>query len=118
MDIQSILDLVNGYVVGEIILLVPILIYLGSVLKKTSKVHDTLIPDILCLVAIPVVAIYNVSTNTPTSLHEWVVLGLVSCSVGIVLGTTSVGLNQLKRQHQEGKLEAMFNHGMDEEVEE
>lgn len=91
--------LIKEYLQPELIWFVPCLYILGCCIKKSIRIDDTLIPDILVVVGIVLSALAGLSRNNPVSWVEWTVLISVSIGQGGVLAALAVCGNQILRQH-------------------
>ena len=58
-ELSEISVLVKEYVSPETVWLVPCLYALGSIIKRSIRIDDTLIPGILCLVGVLLFIIYD-----------------------------------------------------------
>ena len=97
--ISQISSLVKEYITPETVWLVPCLYALGSIIKRSIRIDDTLIPGVLCVVGIFLSALVSVASCEPTNWMQWVILVAVSIGQGYVLAATAVCLNQLIKQH-------------------
>lgn len=95
--------LVMQYVNPELVIAVPLLMFVGSQLKLSKYVDDTMIVNYLCYIGIGLAVIYNCSAAMPASLYEWFMMFMVSTLGGIVLGYTAVGAHQRSKQSLENK---------------
>ena len=96
--LSEISSLVKEYISPEVIWLVPCLYALGSIVKKSKRIDDTLIPTILCVVGIFLSALVSFASREPQGWIQWVILAAVIC------------LNQLIKQHiRAGELQAGFD---------
>lgn len=91
--------LIKEYLQPELIWFVPCLYILGCCIKKSIRIDDTLIPDILVVVGIVLSALAGLSRNNPVSWVEWVILISVSIGQGGVLASLAVCCNQIIKQH-------------------
>lgn len=78
--ISQISSLVKEYITPETVWLVPFLDALGSIIKKSVRIDDTLIPTVLCVVGVFLSALVSVAACEPTNWIQWIIL--VSVSVG------------------------------------
>lgn len=84
--------------------MIPILIVIGSGLKKSARVSDTLIPLILSCLGIPIALVVSLASKyEPMSAYQIVVWLLMGIGQGIFLGAASVGVHQFFKQHSEYK---------------
>ena len=98
-SISQISSLVKEYIMPETVWLVPCLYALGSIIKRSIRIDDTLIPTVLCVVGIFLSALVSVASCEPTNWIQWVILVAVSIGQGYVLAAAAVCLNQLIKQH-------------------
>ena len=108
--ISQISSLVKEYIMPETVWLVPCLYALGSIIKRSIRIDDTLIPTVLCVVGIFLSALVSVASCEPTNWIQWVILVAVSIGQGYVLAAAAVCLNQLIKQHSiAGRLKKGFD---------
>ncbi len=116
-SISQISSLVKEYITPETVWLVPCLYALGSIIKRSIRIDDTLIPGILCLVGVLLSALVSVAACEPVGWMQWVILAAVSIGQGYVLASAAICLNQLIKQHcRAGELKKGFD-GKEEENE-
>lgn len=109
-SISEISSLVKEYITPETVWLVPCLYALGSIIKRSIRIDDTLIPGVLCVVGIFLSALVSVASCEPTNWIQWVILVAVSIGQGYVLAAAAVCLNQLIKQHSiAGRLKKGFD---------
>lgn len=100
MDIlNEVAGLVKEYISPETIWLVPCLYALGTVVKKSSRIDDTLIPTMLCIVGIFLSALISVANCEPVNWIGWIILVAVSIGQGYMIAAAAICLNQLIKQH-------------------
>lgn len=116
-ELSEISALVKEYISPETVWLVPCLYALGSIIKRSIRIDDTLIPSILCLVGVLLSALVSVAACEPVGWMQWVILAAVSVGQGYVLAAAAICLNQLIKQHSRaGALKKGFD-GKEEENE-
>lgn len=116
-ELSEISALVKEYISPETVWLVPCLYALGSIIKRSIRIDDTLIPGVLCVVGIFLSALVSVASCEPTNWIQWVILVAVSIGQGYVLAAAAICLNQLIKQHgRAGALKKGFD-GKEEEDE-
>ena len=104
-ELSEISALVKEYISPETVWLVPCLYALGSIIKRSIRIDDTLIPGILCLVGVLLSALVSVAACEPVGWMQW------------VLAAAAICLNQLIKQHgRAGALKKGFD-GKEEEDE-
>ena len=91
--ISQISSLVKEYIMPETVWLVPCLYALGSIIKRSIRIDDTLIPTVLCVVGIFLSALVSVASCEPTNWMQWVILVAVSIGQGYVLAAAAVCLS-------------------------
>lgn len=97
--ISQISSLVKEYITPETVWLVPCLYALGSIIKRSVRIDDTLIPTVLCVVGVFLSALVSVASCEPTNWMGWVILSAVSLGQGYMVAAAAVCLNQLVKQH-------------------
>ena len=108
--LNEISSLVKEYISPEIIWLVPCLYALGSIVKKSKRIDDTLIPTILCVVGIFLSALVSFASCEPQGWVQWVILAAVSLGQGYVIAAEAICLKKLIKQHiRAGELQAGFD---------
>lgn len=114
--LSEISSLVKEYISPEVIWLVPCLYALGSIVKKSKRIDDTLIPTILCVVGIFLSALVSFASREPQGWIQWVILAAVSLGQGYVIAAAAICLNQLLKQHSRaGALKKGFDGQIKEE---
>ena len=115
-ELSEISVLVKEYISPETVWLVPCLYALGSIIKRSIRIDDTLIPGVLCVVGIFLSALVSVASCEPTNWIQWVILVAVSIGQGYVLAAAAICLNQLIKQHgRAGELKKGFDGQIKEE---
>ena len=115
-ELSEISALVKEYISPETVWLVPCLYALGSIIKRSIRIDDTLIPGILCLVGVLLSALVSVAACEPVGWMQWVILAAVSIGQGYVLAAAAICLNQLIKQHgRAGALKKGFDGQIKEE---
>ena len=115
-ELSEISALVKEYISPETVWLVPCLYALGSIIKHSIRIDDTLIPGILCLVGVLLSALVSVAACEPVGWMQWVILAAVSVGQGYVLAAAAICLNQLLKQHSRaGALKKGFDGQIKEE---
>lgn len=99
---QEVLYTLKEYLSPELVFMIPVLMVLGSMLKKSNRISDSLIPTILSIVGIPLAMITSLANKydvmNTVQIIVWI---LMSIGQGVFLGTTSVGVHQLLKQQGE-----------------
>lgn len=87
----------QDYIKTELLILVPVLYFLGIGLKK-SKLPDKWIPFILGLSAVVMAAIWVVATTDISGLQEAASAIFTAVTQGVLVAGASVYVNQLYTQ--------------------
>ena len=80
------MELLEGYIRPELMLLVAVLYLVGSGLKRSREVPDSLIP-----------------TTAPATLQEWATAGFTAIVQGILVAGQAVYVHQLGHQHKKAR---------------
>ncbi|UHR03235.1 phage holin family protein [Peptoniphilus sp. GNH] len=101
---QDIVFSLKEYLSPELVFMIPVLIVIGSGLKKSTRISDSLIPTILSIVGIPIALITSLANRMdPMNKIQIIVWILMSIGQGVFLGATAVGVHQFFKQHMEYK---------------
>ena len=92
----------QDYIKTELLILVPVLYFLGVGLKK-SKLPDKWIPFILGLSAVVMAAIWVVATTEISGLQEAASAIFTAVTQGVLVAGASVYVNQLYVQAKKEK---------------
>lgn len=101
---QDIILSFKEYLSPELVFMIPVLVVIGSGLKKSKRISDSLIPTILSIVGIPIALITSLANRMdPMNKIQIIVWILMSIGQGVFLGATAVGVHQFFKQHTEYK---------------
>lgn len=101
---QDIIFSLKEYLSPELVFMIPVLVVIGSGLKKSNRINDSLIPTILSIVGIPIALITSLANRMdPMNKIQIIVWILMSIGQGVFLGATAVGVHQFFKQHSEFK---------------
>lgn len=95
---QEITLLIKEYISPELVWFIPFLYLSGNVIKKSKRIDDTLIPNILIVLGIFLSALVSITNNKPNGWMQWVVLSAISIGQGGFLAAMPVLLNQIIKQ--------------------
>ncbi len=96
---QESIDLIQMFVKPELVVLIPVLFFIGSAIKK-SKVPDAWIPYILGVISILLSLLYLVGCCSIQSWHEAAAMLFTAITQGILTAGGSVYIHQLMKQKQ------------------
>ncbi len=91
------------FVKPELMILVPFLMFLGIVIKKTSFCKDRYIPLTLGIIGIFMSALYIISTTALQDAKDIMQAVFTALTQGVVSAGVSVYFHQLKKQHASNK---------------
>ncbi len=98
---EEITNLLGQYLSPEIVFLIPFLLFLGTLIKKSVRIKDSLIPTILIVVAIPLAMIFAMGSHEVITWDQKVAWVVTSIGQGVFAGLSSVGIHQVFKQHAE-----------------
>ena len=84
----------QDYIEAELLILVPVLYFVGIALKK-SKLPDKWIPLVIGIAAVVLSAIWTVATNSIASIKEAAYAVFTSITQGVLVAGASVYASQL-----------------------
>lgn len=95
MTIENIQDLIRP----ELLILIPVLYFIGIGLKNTKKVSDNLIPISLGAVGVVLATIYVIASTPPMNASEFMQMIFAGITQGVLCAGCSVYVNQLIKQN-------------------
>lgn len=98
MDFSTILEQVTEYVQPELLVLVPVLYFIGMGLKKTEKISDQLIPALLGIAGVVLSGMWVLGTEQIIGWQQAVIAVFTAIVQGILCAGMSVYINQLIKQ--------------------
>lgn len=92
------IDVIKEYIAPELLVLIPVLLFIGTGLKKASWLDDKHIPVALGIIGIVLSAMYIISTTNITDGK--VLIGSLFTAIvqGVLVAGCSVYVNQIKKQ--------------------
>lgn len=91
---------VEQYVKPELLILIPVLYFVGAMIKKSKMIADENIPLIVGTVGVVLATLYTMATTAP---HNWFQSIFVGITQGILCAGCSVYANQLIKQETQRK---------------
>lgn len=82
----------------ELLILIPVLYFVGVGLKKSVVVKDRFIPLILGTVGVLMSVLYQMATTALTAVPEILMMVFVGITQGVLCAGCSVYCDQLKKQ--------------------
>ncbi len=89
----------RNYIKTELLILVPVLYYVSVGLRK-SKMPNRWIPLSLGLVSIALSAIWVISTESISGIHQFCAAGFTSITQGVLVAGASVYVGQLAEKKE------------------
>lgn len=86
----------------ELVILIPVLYFIGMGLKSSALFADKYIPAILGAVGIVLSVIYTAATAPITSAQDVLMIIFVSATQGVLCAGCSVYVNQIAKQSGKG----------------
>lgn len=99
MDLINLADCIKP----ELLILIPVLYFVGIGLKHLQKIADNYIPLLLGIAGIILAALYVLATTTCTSPNDWFMAVFVGLTQGVLCAGCSVYANQIVKQLQKPK---------------
>lgn len=91
-------QIIVNYVKPELLVLIPVLYFVGMGLKKSQDIKDKRIPYVLGTSGIVLSALYVFATSPVTSWQEILMAVFVALTQGIIVSGVSVFADQLVKQ--------------------
>lgn len=83
----------------ELLILIPVLYFVGIAVKNSEKIADKLIPMLLGVVGIVLASIYVVATTPPANAADFFQALFAGITQGVLCAGFSVYVNQLIKQN-------------------
>lgn len=96
--------IITEFIKPELLILIPVLMILGKIIKDSVLIDSALIPLILGIVGIFLSALWVMTDSTVLSVQEILMAAFVSIVQGLLCAGTAVYGNQLYRQGKECKI--------------
>lgn len=94
MDMQTIMSFIKP----ELLVLVPVLYFIGAGLKKSQAFPDSRIPMVLGVCGILLAALYVAAASTLDSWQAGLLAAFAAATQGILAAGCSVYINQMIKQ--------------------
>lgn len=107
--VEGIVSLVKEYITVENLMCIPFLMLLGRCLKRSGRISDSLIPNLLACTGIACSFIFSLAANTPQTILQWIVLFIVGLGQGYFCAMASIGIHQMFKQHKAFKILSSFS---------
>lgn len=94
------MDQILNYIKPELLVLIPVIYFIGCGLKKASWISDKMIPIVLGIIGVLLSSIYVLATAAP-EWNEWydVMIAVFTAIVqGILVAGCSTFINQIYKQ--------------------
>lgn len=92
------LNAIKDFIKPELIVLIPVLYFVGVGIRKSKKVKNEYIPILLGIVGISLGLIYVLATSDLTNYQNILLALFTAITQGILVAGTSVFVNQLIKQ--------------------
>ncbi|WP_069997739.1 phage holin family protein [Cellulosilyticum sp. I15G10I2] len=114
-ETESIASIIREYITVETFYTIPFLMWLGMVLKKSKKIDDSLIPEVLAYIGIAISTMACLSMNKPDDVMRWVLLFVTAIGQGYFAAAASVMLHQILKQRKAFKILKTFDGGSEDD---
>ena len=88
------------YIKPELLVLIPVLIFIGYCLKTSASVKDKLIPALLAAVGVVLAAVYVLATTNIASPQDGAQAVFTSIVQGFLCAAGAVFGDQIVKQHK------------------
>lgn len=92
------LEQLKSFIRPELLILVPVLYFIGCGLKKTEAVQDRRIPMLLGLTGVSLAAVWVAATTAFSGYQDALMAVFAAVTQGILCAGASVYVNQLIKQ--------------------
>lgn len=88
----------TNYILAELLVLIPVLYFIGHVLKRNNRVDDANIPLLLMGFGIGLAFLYLLSTTPLETTQQWGMMIFMAIVQGVLCAASAVGFNQVVKQ--------------------
>ena len=92
------MEQITNYIQPELLILIPVLYFIGIGVKKTSLIADKLIPLVLGAAGIVLATIYVLAVNDVSGWQQVMTAIFTAITQGILCAGASVFCNQIYKQ--------------------
>ena len=92
---------IMDYIRPELLVLIPVLLFIDLGLKKSQSVKDNLIPVLLGLAGVLLAGIWVLATSSFTGWQDALLAAFTAIVQGVLCAGASVYANQIKKQATE-----------------
>lgn len=92
------MEYLTEYLKPELLVLVPVLYFIGMGLKKSERVPDRHIPAILGLCGMALAAVYVIATGELASWRDMLLAVFTGITQGVLCAGATVYVNQIVKQ--------------------
>ena len=93
----------------ENLFFIPFLLVVGNGIKGSTRIDDTMIPNILGILGIFLCSLVSFATNRPVTWINWIILITVSIGQGVCVAGVAVFINQWMKQRNKYKQMRTFD---------
>lgn len=97
------LEILKSYIYPELVVLIPVLYFIGWGFKKSERVPDKNIPLLLGLVGIVLASLYMVSIATTITVNSVFAAVFAAIVQGLLCSAGAVFANQVKKQAEKSE---------------
>lgn len=94
----EIMELVKQYICPELIVLIPVLYFIGMAIRKSEKIDNRYIPVMLAVFGIILSALYMLGTITAITFNTFFSTVFAAIVQGILCAAGAVFVNETKKQ--------------------
>lgn len=103
------ISLFKEYISMENLFFIPFLLVVGNGIKRSTRIDDTMIPNILGILGIFLCSLVSFATNRPVTWINWIILITVSIGQGVCVAGVAVFINQWMKQRNKYKQMRTFD---------
>lgn len=98
---MDIIEMLKEYIYPELLVLIPVLYFIGWCIHRSSKIDNKYIPMMLGGFGVLLSALYMLSTTTTVTFNGVFAIIFAAIVQGLLCAAAAVFVNQLKKQSQE-----------------
>lgn len=98
------INIVKEMVKPELLILIPVLYFIGIAIRKSEKVNNAYIPAIIGIIGIVIAFLYVFATEPARAAKEIILVIFTAITQGVLVAGASVYVNQIIKQHKYSKV--------------
>lgn len=97
------MEAIKEFICPELLILIPVLYFIGVGFKKSATIPDKYIPILLGVIGIVLATVYTAASTPPSNVAEVLQMVFAGITQGVLCSGCSVYVNQIVKQTGKGE---------------